>query len=378
MFKKSKGQTELPEFMMKLIAVLLFTVFIIGGILHLSQFKVQVNENSYKRLAIDFGENVLAAPCLTEKKGLFSAAKIHKEIEYMKNHPEDKDGISCLNASALTAIKIKTASEEWDFGAGSKTFFSLSTPMPSSALEFPAALELDYSYTDNFENWLSETEKIWNSVTEGVSVSEDYSHSPSHSLKIDGSKSCGIKNCGVIAEFDKRTGNVSVWFYDKDPDANSEMYAVAGNLDNYLAIGPDNPSGKGGKNYYYRVPKVHIGDKEYFETSVPRSKGWHEFKWVFSGLKMEAFIDSKKIYETSDYGNFSIVALRSRKSGGIDGYFDDVKIESSGKTVPAKLLVVASASSECNSNNEGLNCYNCLNKKDCEAEGCRWEGECKP
>lgn len=113
---RTKGQTELSEFMLKLIATMLFTVFLIGGILAISQFKVQVNENSGKRLAIDFGENILAAPCLAEEKGLFNETMLNSELSYSSAHPEDKDGISCLETSVITAFKIKTGNKDWFFG----------------------------------------------------------------------------------------------------------------------------------------------------------------------------------------------------------------------------------------------------------------------
>ncbi|MBU3957565.1 MAG: hypothetical protein KKB25_00640 [Nanoarchaeota archaeon] len=132
---RTKGQTELSEFMLKLIATMLFTVFLVGGILAISQFKAQINENADKRLSIDFGENVLAAPCLTEKKGLFNETRLNKEIIYKSAHPEDMDGVSCLNASALTAFKIKTKDSEWFFGSG-----GLESEIETSEFEFPAVL----------------------------------------------------------------------------------------------------------------------------------------------------------------------------------------------------------------------------------------------
>lgn len=133
-----KGQTELSEFMLKLIATMLFTVFLIGGILAISQFKVQVNENAGKRLSIDLGENILAAPCLTEEKGLFNETKINSETAYSLNHPEDRDGISCLDTSVVSVARIKTESKNWLFG--SKYLESLLADNNPSRFEFPAVL----------------------------------------------------------------------------------------------------------------------------------------------------------------------------------------------------------------------------------------------
>lgn len=134
---RTKGQTELSEFMLKLIATILFTVFLIGGILAVSQFKVEINESAAARLSIDFGENVLAASCLTEKKGLFNETKLDKEISYKLAHPEDKDGISCLDSSVLGAAKIKTNAKEWFFGAAG---LKSKLEDKASRLEFPAVL----------------------------------------------------------------------------------------------------------------------------------------------------------------------------------------------------------------------------------------------
>lgn len=134
---RMKGQTELSEFMLKLIATMMFTVFLIGSILSISQFRVQINESAGNRLSIDFGENVLAAPCLTEKKGLFNETKINTEISYSMGHPEDRDGFSCLSTSIVSVTRIKTNTEEWFFGA-----VSLKPKLEDKAsrFEFPAAL----------------------------------------------------------------------------------------------------------------------------------------------------------------------------------------------------------------------------------------------
>ncbi|TRZ54844.1 hypothetical protein D4Q76_01565, partial [archaeon] len=371
-----KGQTELSEFMLKLIATMLFTVFLIGGILAISQFKVQINSNSGERVAIDFGENVLAAPCLTEKKGLFLESKINNEAVYRVTHMEDKDGISCMSASLLTAAKIKTEKDEWFFGSS-----RLKSDLEASEFVFPAVLKFDGFSGDDFESGLDILDildpaktSMWIFTTSGVSLSSDFSRSLSHSLKIDGSAKCtapliGETGCGVKSVLpNEKTGAISVWFYDQNPSENSEMFAGTGkDSDNFFAIGPDNPSDAGGGKYFYQ------DSSGYHETSIARSAGWHEFKWIFDGSKVQGFIDGAKFYETSGYGTFLEISLKSKKSGGMDGYFDDVKIESSGIIVPAKLFVVISATNNCNSKNEGLNCYNCLEQPSCEKQGCRWD-----
>lgn len=135
-----KGQTELPEFMLKLLATVLFTVILIGGILAISQFRVQVNESTNTRLAIDFTENVLAASCLTEKKGLFNETMLNSEMDYRLAHPEDKDGISCLKTSALLVADIKTANKEWFYATAlQKASYNKDT---YTIFEFPATLNI--------------------------------------------------------------------------------------------------------------------------------------------------------------------------------------------------------------------------------------------
>lgn len=134
---RTKGQTELSEFMLKLIATILFTVFLVAGILAITQFKVQVNDNISKRLAIDFGESVLAAPCLAEKKGVFDETRLDSEARYSLNNTGDTDGISCLDSSVLAAARIETGGGKWLFGSDS---LKSSLNEASSRLEFPAAL----------------------------------------------------------------------------------------------------------------------------------------------------------------------------------------------------------------------------------------------
>lgn len=130
-----KGQTEQAEFVLKLLATILFVVVMIGGIMAISQFRVQVNSNIGKRLSIDYGENLLSASCLTEKKGLFNETMLDKQLDYSLSHPEDKDGISCINAAAVTSAEIKTADREWFFGDPALRSIEALTDF-----QFPAAL----------------------------------------------------------------------------------------------------------------------------------------------------------------------------------------------------------------------------------------------
>lgn len=45
---------------------------------------------------------------------------------------------------------------------------------------------------------------------------------------------------------------------------------------------------------------------------------------------------------------------------------------SDGSIAPAVVDVVAEASVDCNSGNDGKNCYNCIEEKECESMGCSW------
>ncbi len=138
MLNSRKGQTEFSEFVLKIIGLMLFIVFLVAGIMQISQFKVTVNENSFDRLGIDFGENVLAAPCLAEKKGLFNETMLDSEMDYSSSHPEDKDGISCLKTSTLLLADIKTADKSWFYGSHLSNYRLLN--FEYIIFEFPAAL----------------------------------------------------------------------------------------------------------------------------------------------------------------------------------------------------------------------------------------------
>ncbi len=58
-----RGQEEIPEFMMKAIALVIVLVFVVGGFFSLTEFKATIEEESGKRIMTDFAQNVLASGC---------------------------------------------------------------------------------------------------------------------------------------------------------------------------------------------------------------------------------------------------------------------------------------------------------------------------
>lgn len=112
-----KGQTELPSFTIKLLSIAIACVFILGGVLSLSLFKVTINSTSFKRLAVDFAENFLSAPCLAVSKNVLSEEKLNSEQTYAIQHRlDDLDGVSCLETAFAIGAVVKAGNQKWNYG----------------------------------------------------------------------------------------------------------------------------------------------------------------------------------------------------------------------------------------------------------------------
>lgn len=88
-------------------------------------------------------------------------------------------------------------------------------------------------------------------------------------------------------------------------------------------------------------------------TTVPRSYGWHEFKWDYSnGPDVKVFIDGVQVATTTATTNFSRIQLGSANGKGVS-YYDRVIVEAGSQggsapalsRIPANLSYYATASS---------------------------------
>lgn len=115
-----KGYEEPTTTFIDILTVIIFTLFVFGTLLSITRFKTEIREATEFRLAIDFGENILSADCLTNIKGVFNETKVNKELEYWKGverrDQSEKDGISCLSFNLPVRIIIHTKEGEWVIG----------------------------------------------------------------------------------------------------------------------------------------------------------------------------------------------------------------------------------------------------------------------
>lgn len=133
------AEANITEFMLKLAAIALFSVVVIGGIFLITEFKASVKTTSLLRLGIDFGENVLSSSCTADVKGLLNETKLNKEKAEYDANKNGLSGFSCIRTAfrARTLIKAKSGSDEkkWAFGFDEKKKYL-------GMYEFPAVLNM--------------------------------------------------------------------------------------------------------------------------------------------------------------------------------------------------------------------------------------------
>lgn len=116
-----KGYEEPTTTFIDILTIIIFTLFVFGSLITMTRFKTDVKDAGQMRLAIDLGENVLAASCLTNIKGVFNETKLNNELSYWecaKNKADlkDKDGISCIQTDFLAKVSVYTKERTWSYG----------------------------------------------------------------------------------------------------------------------------------------------------------------------------------------------------------------------------------------------------------------------
>ncbi|NOY79839.1 MAG: hypothetical protein GXP31_02420 [Kiritimatiellaeota bacterium] len=110
------------------------------------------------------------------------------------------------------------------------------------------------------------------------------------------------------------TGRIELRFFDDMAPAKNQMAGVGDAGNELLGI-----ACTGGTHYRYRIGKT------YYDTPVPRSKGWHRFAWEIDGRRTTAFIDGRRIAADNRLG-----AVRSLFIGSFwdasTGWYDDVRV----------------------------------------------------
>lgn len=140
-----KGYEEPTTTFIEILTIIIFTLFIFGSLITMTRFKTEVKNANERRLAIDFGENVISANCLADSKGVLNETKLNQELQYSKNtekDSEEKDGLSCITTGFLAKIMIfvKDENEEkvFEFGRADN---------PQSRFRFPAIIKKENGKT---------------------------------------------------------------------------------------------------------------------------------------------------------------------------------------------------------------------------------------
>ena len=202
------------------------------------------------------------------------------------------------------------------------------------------------TFSDDFE--AQSFDPFWTDINQDygtVVLSSDQAHSGSQSAKFS-STSGGQRNIWLGHKFsDVIKGNVSVWFYDTEPNRNT-LYSFLTLYNSTVTWGePGYAFSLGimdwnGSNYFYGAPECSGGGR----TSVSRTLGWHEFEinTDFAGGQM--FIDDTLVHSyTGDYGFDSV---RLSLSGpywrpNATYYFDDFSITNTAPVPePATMLLL--------------------------------------
>lgn len=134
-----KGYEEPTTTFIDILTIIIFTLFVFGSLITMTRFKTEVKNANERRLAIDFGENVISADCLADSKGVLNETKLMNEMQYWKNsqfNSEEKDGISCIHTDFLAKIMIFARDD------GKEKIFEFGkADNPNSRFRFPAILK---------------------------------------------------------------------------------------------------------------------------------------------------------------------------------------------------------------------------------------------
>lgn len=140
-----KGYEEPTTTFIEILTIIIFTLFIFGSLITMTRFKTEIKNANERRIAIDFGENVISANCLADSKGVLNETKLNQELQYSKNtekDSEEKDGLSCIATGFLAKIMIfvKDENEEkvFEFGRADN---------PQSRFRFPAIIKKENGKT---------------------------------------------------------------------------------------------------------------------------------------------------------------------------------------------------------------------------------------
>ena len=125
-------------------------------------------------------------------------------------------------------------------------------------------------------------------------------------------------------------GVISVWYYDTMQTTSGVTLHVAF-VESADAPGKMAGIGINGRQNSNQYMMRYPGAGNYKATGVPRSEGWHEFKWDCSdGKSMKMYIDGKLINTATDITSFSKLTFGddwTNPAGVAPGYYDDISIQ---------------------------------------------------
>ncbi|HEX3047021.1 MAG TPA: Ig-like domain-containing protein [Bacillota bacterium] len=210
------------------------------------------------------------------------------------------DNTAIFSTELVTGLRKICLGDEWADGMYGAVYFddiSVQDSLPSGINEFSG---------DSFENGMGN----WCCTIGSFIASTDISHTGAKSYNANSSTT-------IVNRYFSQNQNkvVDMWFYD---DATTSFLALgrveSGSVVARIGVASPNP------NYVYS-----FNGSTYISTSVPRTYGWHRFRWDYtSGNHVDLYIDNTKIVDSS-------VAITSFNRIGFlsvngNAYFDSVKI----------------------------------------------------
>ncbi len=110
-------------------------------------------------------------------------------------------------------------------------------------------------------------------------------------------------------------GRIELRFFDDMAPAKNQMAGVGDGGGELLGI-----ACSGGRHYRYRIGKT------YYDTPIPRTRGWRRFAWVIDGRRTTAFIDGHPIGVNERLGVVRTLFLGSFWDAST-GWYDDVRVQ---------------------------------------------------
>ena len=171
-----------------------------------------------------------------------------------------------------------------------------------------------FEFFDDFEVDLSKWKQTKTSSTSVIQRTTEQAYSGSYSVEVYQTVDDG--DTELYNDSLNYNTAVVVWHFYDDGGESRNHYLGADDSATIVYIGVQRYA----NNYHYI-----IGDTNY-ESSVARSTGWHEFKWIFYGSGVKGYIDGTEIFDTNSVTTLTRIGAFDVWTGREGWYQDTVYV----------------------------------------------------